>query len=488
MRKTLLFVGSVIILIFSAITFIFIPAATPGAQGDALVFGKYGNKKIEYAQGTEFANAVNNYTEMYRNQGANLTDSDYFYIYNYAFNSAVQAIAYKQAIEKAGWKPAEEAVARAMVSYFADENGNYSSKIYNSVAPEDVANLKKELTRGQVWNRYSEDLLGSQVDIGGQKMYGLKAPAAEAEFLAKAGGEKRAFDMAVFNTEDYPDSAVKTFAGENKDLFNKYNVSVITVKESAKAKSVLNKIKNEEITFADAVGEYSDKAYSGSDGLVTSNLEYQIKDILKNADDIEKISALNVDELSDVIETSAGYSIFRCNLAKTAPDLSDKATIAAVRSYIETKESSKIEDYYITSAKGMISNAATKGFKKACDDSEGKYVSVPAFPLNYDNSELFASISSDVKELASASSNENFLKTAFSLKQGEVSEPIVLGSNVIVLKLTTVQTDNVTDTAKKSVTDKIKTIDQSASQSALLTSSKVKNDVSNVFFNKIMKK
>ncbi|MBR4449023.1 MAG: hypothetical protein IKS30_02375, partial [Treponema sp.] len=250
----------------------------------------------------------------------------------------------------------------------------------------------------------------------------------------------------------------------------------------------LNKIKNEEITFADAVGEYSDKAYSGSDGLVTSNLEYQIKDILKNADDIEKISALNVDELSDVIETNAGYSIFRCNLAKTAPDLSDKATIAAVRSYIETKEASKIEDYYITSAKGMISNAATKGFKKACEDSEGKYVSVPAFPLNYDNSELFASISSDVKELASASSNENFLKTAFSLKQGEVSEPIVLGSNVIVLKLTTVQTDNVTDAAKKSVTDKIKTIDQSASQSTLLTSSKVKNDVSNVFFNKIMKK
>ena len=45
MKKTMLFIGSVIILILSAITFIFIPAMAQGAGQDSLVFGKYGNKK-----------------------------------------------------------------------------------------------------------------------------------------------------------------------------------------------------------------------------------------------------------------------------------------------------------------------------------------------------------------------------------------------------------------------------------------------------------
>lgn len=488
MKKSFLFIGSVIILILSAITFIFIPAATPGAQDKALVFGKYGSKKIEYKQGTEFANAVANYAEMYRNQGAQLDDSAYFYIYNYAFNSAVQAIAYAKAVESSGYKPADETIARKMFSYFTDENGNYSSKLYNSVPADQIENLRKEVSKGIVWNLYSEDLLGSHSKVGSYTMYGLKTPTAETEFLASMGATKRAFDMAVFNKEDYPDSAVKTFASDKVNLFTKYNISVITVKDSSKAKSILKQISNEEITFADAVAEYSDKAYSGSDGIVTSNYEYQVKEILKNADDIEKISALEVEALSDIIETTTGYSIFRCNLAKDVPDFSDKATLSAVRTYIENNESSQIENYYITSAKGMISNAATKGFERATKDSEGKYVSVPAFPLNYNNSTLFDSISSDVSELSSAASNKNFLTVAYSLKNGELSEPLVLGNYIIVLKLTSEQKDTVTAEKKSDIVTKIGSIDQNESQTTLLASNKVKNDVSNVFFNQIMKK
>ena len=124
MKKTMLFIGSVIILILSAITFIFIPAMAQGAGQDSLVFGKYGNKKIEYKQGSEFANAVANYTEMYRRQGIDLKDSDYYTIYNYAFVSAVQAIAYADNVKKSGWEPSKESVARQMYQYFTDEKGN----------------------------------------------------------------------------------------------------------------------------------------------------------------------------------------------------------------------------------------------------------------------------------------------------------------------------------------------------------------------------
>ena len=95
-------------------------------------------------------------------------------------------------------------------------------------------------------------------------------------------------------------------------------------------------------------------------------------------------------------------------------------------------------------------------------------------------------IPSDIKELQGANRNENFLEKAFSLKNGEVSEPIIVGNNVIVLKLTGEQTDSVTDEAKTKIAENITNFDSSTAQKALLNSPKVENNVSNVFFNEIM--
>jgi parvulin-like peptidyl-prolyl isomerase len=95
-------------------------------------------------------------------------------------------------------------------------------------------------------------------------------------------------------------------------------------------------------------------------------------------------------------------------------------------------------------------------------------------------------IPSDVKELQGANRNENFLEKAFALKNGEVSEPIVLGNNVLVLKLTGEQKEEVTDENKKAVADNITSFDVSTAQSTLLASAKVENNVQQVFFNDIM--
>ena len=489
MKKTMLFIGSVIILILSAVTFIFIPAMADGMGNKELVFGKYGNKKIEYKPGTEFAAAVNNYTEMYRKQGYELRESDYYYIYNDAFISAVNAIANAEEVKKSGYAPSSDKVNRDIVTMpmFADENGKFSMEVYESYEESYRNDLKKDIVNGHIWNRYSEDLLGSQSDVGGNRLFGLKTSDAELTFLADMGADKRAFDMAVFNKADYPDSAVRTFGESNKDNFVKYNLSIISVKESSKAKSILKQIKNEEITFSDAVAEYSDKAYSGSDGILYSNLGYQIKNILKNQDDAEKVFSLNPDELSAVIETTSGYSVFRCNLPKVEPDFKNKTTLEAVRNYIEENEASKIEDYFVTSANGLKANAATKGFAAAAKDSEAKYVKVPAFPLNYDNSSIFDAVGTGIEELSSAASNENFLEKAFALKKDEISEPVVLGDYIIVLKNTGIQKDAVTTEAKDKIADSLDSLNSSVAQRTLMTSKKVVNNVSEVFFNQIMK-
>jgi hypothetical protein len=486
MKKTLIFIGSVIILVLAAITFIFIPAMAGNAQPDTLVFGKYGNKKIEYKQGTEFANAVANYTEMYRRQGAELKDSDMYYIYNYAFTSAVQAAAYSEGMKKAGWAPSSQSVARQMYPYFADENGNYSSAIFNSYSEDDKSRLKADITRGLVWSRYSEDLLGSQSKYAGHTLYGLKSSDAEIAFIENMAAEKRSFEMAVYEKSDYPDSAVKAWGEANKDKFVKYNLSVITVKDQSKAKSILNQIKKDEITFEDAVSEYSDKAYSGSNGKLSSNFGYQIKEILKKESDSEVLFNMELNGLSDVIDTNAGWSIFHNDLAKKEPDFSDASLLSAVRSYINDKEAGLIEDYYIGEAKKVIEDASVKGFAAAAKAGKAKFVKVPAFALNYDGVSLLGELPEEITSVSGASSNENFLQTAFSLKEGAYSEPVVAGNSIIVLKAAGIKKDTLKTEEKDALVKGIADYDSSTSQSTLLSSKKVENKVAEVFFNKIM--
>ena len=55
--------------------------------------------------------------------------------------------------------------------------------------------------------------------------------------------------------------------------------------------------------------------------------------------------------------------------------------------------------------------------------------------MNYGSNDLLGVIDQNVPVLAGAATNEDFLKKAFSLKLNEVSSPITLKSNVIVLKL-----------------------------------------------------
>ena len=93
MKNKMLWVGSVIILILSVICFVVFGVGTEliravTGEGNGISFGKYDGKDIVLAPGTDFANAVQNYTNYYQRQGAELDQSAYFYIYSYAFNSA----------------------------------------------------------------------------------------------------------------------------------------------------------------------------------------------------------------------------------------------------------------------------------------------------------------------------------------------------------------------------------------------------------------
>lgn len=517
MKRTLLYIGSVFILILSAITFIFVPAMLDRGTGSAYSLGSYKGKKIELVPGTPLANALGNFELLYKDQ---LSQADnypaeqqkyyrngiYYQMYNNAFNAAVSFLSAEYALKHAGYKPSTATVSRELLPYFSDEKG-YSARLYNSVSESQRNDLKKDVTNRLVWDQYYNDLFGTDrhtqdayyigltcmqnyvtymqqmqfgepATVGGNALYGLKASDAELAFLATLGATKRSFDMVAWDKTKYPDQEVIMYGVDHYELFNTHDISVISVDDKAEAEKVLGQITNNEITFDDAVAEFSQKYYSGADGKITSNYEYQIKEIIPSEDDFNAVINLDVDAISGVIQTSNNsYSIFRRNEKRGLNHLNVEENIDVVRNYLDTHEAGIAEEYYKKLATDFAAQAVTSSFDAAARKFDVKKIAVPAFALNYGNAIQGADLPSDISELSGANTNEHFLQTAFSLKNNEVSEPIVLGNNIIVLKLTGEQAEPATEEGKTTAAQSLVTYDVALFQRGTLADASIKNNV-----------
>lgn len=498
-KNTAYTIGSLIVLLICAFCFVVLPAFTgsEGQQNKLPPFGKYNKREIAYEQDSDFYNYVSQYGQMFQNYGQQLNEQTYYTVFKYAFDATVRKYAYEDAVNKSGYVVPQAAVNRNMVPFFSDENGNYSSKLYKQTDAKTVENLRNSIQTALVASRYSDDLFGSEEDIvGSEALYGLKESDAELEFLKAYNANKRGFQMALFNTSDYPEEEKMKFAKENQAKFNKYDISIVTVEDKAKAQTVLKRINNNEITFEDAISEYSLNYFTNSEGKVTSAYQYQIENLLVNKDDLAILTDLAVDSVTDVIETSNSFSIFKKNGETKAPDFETDEYKDLVSTYLRNYEKTRIEDYFTAKANDFIAQAAKSDFESACTSMNIKNVEIPAFPLNYGSVDIADSLNTSIEGLGSADTNEKFLETAFNLKMNEMSEPMVLNGYVAVIKYTTNGTeidDSETEEAEDSEDDdaayilsNISDLDQSSANSFILSSDKLENNFAEVYFSNMM--
>lgn len=489
MKRSVYTIGSLIILLIAAFIFVLVPIFQGGKMGKRLpVFGKYDGTEIRYEQDTDFYNYVARYAEYYKNQGIEIKDSAQFYLFNYAFNATVTELAYKKAVAKAGYKVPETAINRAIKPYFTDDNGNFSQKLYNisvSNNSDSVASLRNQIASTLTTSRYAEDSFGGQTALGNGTLYGLKTSGAEADFIHEMGNGQRSFNMAVFNMSDYPDSEKIAFGKANAEKFVKYDFSVITVSDKAKAASILKRINENAITFEDAVNE-SQKIYSNDSGKINSKYHYQIEKFLKQPADMEKLAALEEGAVSEPLQTSVGYSIFKADSAKAEPDFSDNTTVRTVYNYLTANEFSHIEDYYKETAKNFSSVAKPRGFNAAVNQYNAKKVSVPEFALNYGGLSVMAKLDTTLDGLSGADTNKNFLTSVFSLKDGELSEPITNGNNILVLQVAKSNVAAQEPIPAEALNDELTNYDVTSAQTALLSSPKLVNNVQEVFYKYFM--
>ena len=486
-KNTAYTIGSLIILLICAFCFVALPAFTGKGQNQENLpaFGKYNGREIRYEQGSDFYNFVSQYGQMFQSRGQQIDSSTYYYIFNYAFNSTVSKYAYTDAVKKSGYEVPKAAVNREMLPYFYDENGKYSSKLYKQTPEATVAEIRRGVEDSLVTSRFYDDNFGSDEDmVGSEALYGIKESASEVAFLKGYNTNKRGFNMAAFAIADYPEEEKLAFAKENAAKFTKYDLSLITVADKSTAETVAKRLSNNEITFADAVSEYSTKNFSNTEGKITSSYQYQVENIIVNKADIAVISDLAIDALSPAIETISGYTIFKADSAPVKADFSDEEIMKTVSSYITNYEKTRVEDYFKAKATDFTNAALKSDFDSACASFGITKQTIAPFPLNFGSVDISTSVDTSVKGLSYADSNENFLKTAFSLNLNDYSAPIVLNDNIIVLQYTTSET--AAEGEGPYADSSLESYDASAAQNFVLSSDKLENNFSKVYFSNFM--
>ncbi len=474
-KGTFYTVGSIIILIICFVAFVLPSSMVGWGKQEDLSFGEYKGKKIENAPGSDYNQFLTNYYNQITSKNLDLQQYE-DYMYQNAFYDTVKKYAYEDFVNSTGYVVPEESVNRIIREELQDENGKIDKRLLAQIEPDSIRNAKKAYKTQLISDRFEEDLYGSKSVFGTENLYGIKYSDSELTFLQELGQEKRGFDYIAYSKSEYPDEEVVKFAKDNLSKFVKFDMSVIVCNDKSTADKVLSRITKEEITFEDAIPEYSTMYYSNSEGKLLNDFQYQIENTLKNKEDINQLKDIQVGSMSLPLETTNGeFIIFKKNADSVDSDINDSDFIRKVSSYISSYESGRIEDYFSAKATDFTAKAINTDFDTACAELNLTKGTLNPFCLNYGSLSLLSSLSTDAKEFANADLNENFLKTAFSLKMDEISSPFVLGNYIVVLKYTTSETTEIDEGDYLTVFDQLTKYDQDAADTSILTSPNLKN-------------
>ncbi|ULQ60476.1 SurA N-terminal domain-containing protein [Brucepastera parasyntrophica] len=430
-KKTLIFAGAVLVLVLAVISFVFIPAFGGASSQKAITFGKWNGKPVEFVQDSFFVRQIQEMSNRWQNSGQELNQFAYYQIMQTSFRSAVIRLAILEEVEKAGYTVPKSQVDKNLVQYYLDENGKYSSRIFNATPEVTRSSRRAVMTEEMTALRYVEDVFGSE-----NNMYGLKTSGKETDLLKMMYGPERSFNYVSFDVSAYPEAEIILYGQNNSELFEKFDLSIITVDSESEAKKIAAKIAKDEISFDDAVSLYSTNSSSDPSGKLGNSFRSNLNSLFVDAKNLDTVLNLGISEISPVIKTDMEYAIVRNNAERVLPDFESNEVISAVAEYMKSFERGLIEDYFVEKASGFVQNAVSYGFDRACQMDNLSKKTTSAFSINYGNNELLTQIPvSSNPELNAAVNNVSFFRTAFSLSSGEISEPVLLGNNVLVLHI-----------------------------------------------------
>jgi hypothetical protein len=431
--RPFIFAGTIVILIIVIIAFILVPAIVPNAdRGADLNFGSYNKTPIVFVPGNYFSQVRENLAAQYAIDENNYATVNY-QVWRGAFEQTVARIGALQEMKAAGYTPPDAMVDRAVAQLprFQD-NGRFSSALYKRLDNSSRLALWREERDSIIERRYRSDIAG------------LRIPSGETAFIGSMASPERSFDMAAFSLSAYPDSEVRAYVGANPDLFKITHLSMITIKSSEReARQILDSIRDGTATFEDAARTQSQDSYADSGGDTGVKMAYELANTVPDAGEREQVLALARGDYSPIVKVPDGWGFFRCEETPYPADVNDAAALEKIRGYLTEFERGRIDDWLIGQAEELIAAAKENGFDSAAADKGLVKQSFGPLPVNYGGSALFSQSYNynlfpalgtfSIQELTGADVNDNFWRAAFFTPVNTPSNPVVVGSYIIVL-------------------------------------------------------
>lgn len=427
-RNTLLYIGSVVILVLVVVTFVGVPAVGSFGRGSgSLVFGRYNGEEIAYRPGNFFARQYEVVAQSLRDSSGDLDlELQLRIAWRQAFNRTVLRTALLQQADRSNVRVTEERVDELVAQDPRfQSNGRFDRAAYRNMSNQDRFSLRGFHRESEIFDLFVTDALNGSVTSAG-----------EARFVAAMAGPERSFEIVRFPFDEFPEQQVIAYARENEDLFTELNLSIVTLGTEDEARQIRNRSTEPGNPFGELARTYSRDLYADQGGEIGRLFGYELQQELLDPQDLRHLRALRAGDTSSPLETTSGWSFFRAESDPVPFDPEQPEMILEARSYMQMFEQGRIQDFVRSEAERFTRLVADSGLRTAAAAQDRRVLETPFFPINYGNLQLFTQVNvPGVPDLQDAAYRESFFITAFSLDQGEVSDPVMLRQSAVVLSL-----------------------------------------------------
>jgi hypothetical protein len=432
-QHPMLWAFSVFILVLIVVTFVGAPAISHfGSQRGSIVFGSWNGEPIEYRPDNYLSRqrdmVAKRYQAMFQqSQGQDNIDWQLFQVWNGAFELTVIHSAIMEEAKKSGLQVSDERVDRALTYYEGYwENGKFSPEAYRNTPSSEKFSVR---------NYYHESLIHQQW-VG--DVFSTRSSSAEKAFLLSLASPERNFRFVNWDLNSYPAEKVAEYGREKGDLFAEGSFSRISLKDDKKsAEAVLKQLREETSTFEELATAHSTDIYADKGGEMGYVMRYALQSDISNDKDLDEVFSLAPGAASGLVETPYGWAIYRSNGPIRDADFTNDETIDKVRSYMLVNDRGIVEDYFLDLGKTFGESAEKSSFSETSDTMGLTEHLTDYFPINFGSVGFLKVIRTldNSNYLQSIGSNDRILKLLFSLEPEGVSEPQVVGNNVIVFQM-----------------------------------------------------
>ena len=431
-KKPFFTIFSVAILAIIVVAFIGSPIIGRMTESGRLIFGSYDGDEIEIYAGSYMSRQVEFIAEQMKAQQQESDNLQWqaYQVWRAAFERTAIHTAVLNIADDAGVHVSDRRIDLELT-----KSGPY---VVDGVFSEERYKAASVAERSSTRDLYSEEIRSQQVrnDILGE----LKHAAGEVDFLNDTLKTERNFKIVEFTPEDFPIENVIAFGQENSSIFREIRLSRITIKsDEADANSVYGQLITNPGMFEELASTQSKDAFAEKGGEMGWRSYYSLEPDFQYGEDLDSLFALEKDEISGVIETTFGWTIYRCDEEARLPDLEDEETLDTVASYIEMYEGGLIEDHLIEQAKEFKNEALTSDFETTAFEWNKSFTVTEYFPVNYSGMFFFKPVKAVGEDNQSffqkAVYSESFFETAFSIDTEEISEPVIIDDTIAVLEM-----------------------------------------------------